>query len=99
MIVQPYSSTATYNWTTTGLAPSTYYYTVWARDATSATSYDSYFAASTYTLTSTSTACTSVTDSPSAASPQASGTTITFTAVASGSPSPPYHVCLAPPRG
>jgi hypothetical protein len=97
--VQPYSSSATFNWTTTGLPPGTYYYTVWARDATSAASYDTYFAAATYKLTSTSTACTSVTDSPSAASPQASGTAITFTAAASSCPSPRYQFWLAAPRG
>src|SRR5258708_2001940 len=53
MIVQPYSSAATFTWNTTGMVADTYYYTVWARDASSAAGYDAYFAADTYTLTST----------------------------------------------
>jgi hypothetical protein len=42
-IAQPYSSTAAYNWNTTGLAAGTYSYSVWVRDASSAASYDSFF--------------------------------------------------------
>jgi hypothetical protein len=34
-IVQPYSTSATYTWNTTGLAAGSYLYTVWARDASS----------------------------------------------------------------
>ena len=34
-VVQPYSSSNTFIWNTSGLAPGTYLYTVWARDASS----------------------------------------------------------------
>jgi hypothetical protein len=96
-IVQPYSSSATLNWTTTGLPAGTYHYSVWVRDASSASSYDTYFPGTAYTLTST--VCASVTASAAPASPQARGTSVTFTAVASGCPNARYQFWILAPSG
>jgi hypothetical protein len=56
-VVQAYSSTATFTWSTTGLAAGTYTYTVWARDASSTGTscgslgcQDSYYPATGFTL-------------------------------------------------
>jgi len=101
-IVQAYSSSATFIWSTTGLAPGSYLYTVWARDAgspgTSCGSLgceDAYFPASAYKLGSTP--CSSVTESAGPASPQAAGATITLTAGASGCPRPLYQFWILRP--
>jgi hypothetical protein len=57
-IAQAYSPTATLAWNTNGLAPGTWRYTVWVRDASSAGTgsnnlgtFDAYFPATNYTLT------------------------------------------------
>jgi len=50
-IVQAYSASATFNWNTTGLPAGTYRYSVWVRDASSASSYDVYVPGTAYTLT------------------------------------------------
>ena len=50
-IAQAYSSTATFNWNTTGLPPGTYLHSVWVRDASSGASYDAYLPGTAYTLT------------------------------------------------
>jgi hypothetical protein len=96
-IVQPYSSAATFNWNTTGLAAGTYSYSVWVRDASSAASYDAFFPGTAYTLTSTT--CASVTSSAAPASPQAAGTAVTITASASGCPNARYEFWILPPGG
>jgi spore germination protein YaaH len=100
-IVQPYSSTAILNWSTTGLGAGTYLYTVWARDAsskgTSCSSLgcdDVYFPATAYTLSS---ACTSVTDSASPPTASVPGTTVTFTASAAGCVHPLYQFWILAP--
>src|SRR4029077_8504006 len=66
-IGQAYSSAATFNWSTTGLAPGGYLYTVWARDSSSPGAScgslgceDAYFPGTAYTLTSP---CSSVIES------------------------------------
>jgi hypothetical protein len=41
-VVQPYSATTTYGWNTTGLAPGTYRWCVWARDSGSAGLYSNF---------------------------------------------------------
>jgi spore germination protein YaaH len=87
-IAQPYSSSTTFTWHTTPPA-GTYSFSVWARDASSAATYDAYFPGTAYTLTTTP--CTSVTASASPASPQAAGTTVTITASASGCSNPHYE--------
>ena len=102
MIAQAYSTTATFNWDTTGTLAGSYMYTVWARDSgsagTSCNSFgckDALFPGTAYSLTTTP--CTSVTDSAAPSSPQASGTAITFTASALGCPHPLYQFWILVP--
>jgi hypothetical protein len=95
-IAQAYSSNATFNWITTGLAAGVYHYSVWVRDAASGAGYDAY-TGNAYTLTSIT--CPSVTASAAPASPQAHGTSVTFTASASGCPNPRYQFWILAPGG
>lgn len=99
-LAQAYSSSATYRWNTTGLAPGSYGISIWVRDSTSrGTSgntsgrWDTY-AAGQYRITST--ACSGVTAGASAASVTA-GTTVTITATGSGCPNPQYQFWLLAP--
>ena len=97
-VVQGYGASGTFTWDTTGLAPGTYTEDVYARDATSTATYDTYlFPQPTFTLQTT--VCTSVTVSAGPASPQGPGTTVTFTAAAAGCPNPRYKFWLQPPGG
>jgi photosystem II stability/assembly factor-like uncharacterized protein len=101
-IGQPYSSSATFNWDTTGLVAGSYMYTVWVRDATSAGAacnnlgcFDAYAPATAYTLTATP--CTSVTETAAPPSTSPSGPSVTFTASASGCPHPFYQFWILAP--
>jgi hypothetical protein len=100
-IAQPYSTSATFSWNTTGLAAGNYLYTVWARASGSTGTcnslgcFDTYAPATVYTLTTQP--CSSVSESAAPASPQASGTTVTFTAIASGCPHPLYQFWVRAP--
>ena len=49
-VVLAYSSSATFNWNTTGLPAGNYRYSVWVRDASSGAAYDAYFPGTAYTL-------------------------------------------------
>jgi hypothetical protein len=100
---QPYSGTATFSWSTTGLRAGGWRYTVWARDAASTGTscnnlgcFDAYSPVATYTLTSTP--CTSVTETVAPPSTAAAGTTVTFSATASGCPNPQYQFWLLAPN-
>jgi cell wall-associated protease len=101
-IAQPYSSSTTLSWNTTGKPAGAYLYTVWVRDASSAGttgnnlgSFDAFFPATVYTLTSTP--CASVSESAAPVSTEASGTTVTFTASASGCPNAVYQFWMLAP--
>jgi hypothetical protein len=98
-VALPYSTSAVFNWSTTGLAAGVYHYSVWVRDSASTSSYDAYFPGAAYTLTSTSTPCTSVTASPAPPSPQSAGTTVTITASASGCSNARYEFWTLAPGG
>ena len=93
-IVQAYSATNTFTWNTSPPAGA-YKYSVWARDASSAASYDTYFPGTVYTLTTTP--CTGLTASAMPASPQTSGTAITITASASGCANARYEFWIQNP--
>jgi len=100
VLVQDYSSSATFTWNTTGLAPGTYRFSVWARDANSSGFFgnsdgrwDTYNNDTTYSLTS----CSSLSVTVSPSSPSASGTTVTVTASAAGCSNPVYHFSLMAP--
>ena len=94
-LVQPYSTTATYNWNSTGAAAGTVNFWVWVRDASSAgtnrSSMGSYDALTTFPYSVTTGSCTSVTESAAPPSPSASGTQVTFTAIASDCANPRYE--------
>ncbi len=101
-VVQPYSSSATFSWNTSGLAAGNYMYTVWARDASSGGAScsslgctDAFFPGTTYTLTTLR--CSSVSESAAPGPPQATGTTVTFSASAAGCPHPLYQFWLLAP--
>jgi outer membrane protein assembly factor BamB len=82
-LIQPYSATNTFNWNTSGALGGTYYFGVWAKDASSTTSTFDINASTAFAVDPAS--CTSV--GVSAAPPTAahsSLTQVTFTAVASG---------------
>ena len=100
-VAQAYSSSATFNWNTTGLAIGTYHFSVWARDSSSTGaigsslgSYDA-FAAINHALGTSP--CTSVTASAVPASASAPGTAVTFTGAASGCANPLYQFWILPP--
>jgi len=88
-VAHAYSSSATFTWATAGLPAGAYHYSVWARDASSLSSYDAYAPGAAYTLTPTS--CASVTASAVPASPQPAGTGITIAGAAAGCPNPRYE--------
>jgi spore germination protein YaaH len=101
-VAQPWSTSSTYTWNTTGLAPGSYLYTVWAKDSTSPglhCSYlgcnDAFMVASAYNLTRQP--CTSVSETASPAGGAARGTAVTFTATASGCPHPLYQFWILKP--
>jgi N-acetylmuramoyl-L-alanine amidase len=103
-IVETFSTSATFNWDTTGLLAGTYLYTVWVRDSGSAGTtcnsfgcYDALFPGTAYTLTTTS--CASVTVTASPAPPQGSGTPVSFTGTAAGCPHPLYQFWILAPGG
>ncbi len=103
-VVQPYSTSSSFTWNTSGLAAGTYLYTVWARDASSTGTQcgslgcnDAFFPAPSYTLIVQP--CMSVSESVTPASPQAHGTTVTFAATSTGCPHPLYQFWIRPPGG
>jgi predicted outer membrane repeat protein len=101
-LVRSYSTSATWQWNTTGAPAGTELFGVWARDASSPGVTCSSFgcndtvASILYTVTTTS--CASVTMSASPVSPSAHGTgvQVTFTAVASGCANALYEFWMLP---
>ncbi|HEX9364140.1 MAG TPA: glycosyl hydrolase family 18 protein, partial [Candidatus Dormibacteraeota bacterium] len=101
-IVQGYSSAATYTWSTTGLRPGIYRFSVWARDAnsrgpngTAPNTYDS-FAALDYALTTSPCSGVEVSAQPPSG---VVGNAVTITGSATGCPNPRYQFWLLPPGG
>ena len=94
-VVQPYSSSASFAWNTSGRAAGTYWFSVWTRDASSGAAYDAY---STFQYALTVTPCTAMTAAPSP-STAAVGTTVTINANASGCSSPQFEYWVLPPGG
>jgi len=101
-LAQDYSTSPTYSWTTNGLAPGVYRFSVWAKDANSSGSFsngtgswDAYNNNATYTLSS----CSAVSVSTSPLSTAEVGGTVTLTAAASGCTNPLYHFALLAPGG
>jgi len=87
-IARDYSSSPTFNWTTTGTG-GLYHLEVDVRDSGSTAAYDS-VANTTYTITG-SAACATAGLGASPASPQLPGTQVTWTGSSSGCPNPRYR--------
>jgi len=103
-IVQPYSTSNSFTWSTVGDRPgATYYVAVWVRDADSAGADSSSLgtldvsASRAYRLTT----CSGASLASAPAPPAAVGTSVTFTATASGCPnaSPLYQFWVLAPGG
>jgi spore germination protein YaaH len=99
-LAQAYSSNATYAWSTSGIAPGTYRFSIWARDTSSSGAsgnqlgrWDAYNNGLTYTLTS----CSSVGVSFAPASPSEVGKAVTVTAHGSGCANPQYQFWMLAP--
>src|SRR5262249_18801770 len=90
-IVQPYSTSATYNWSTLNLPAGTYRFSVWARNLGSGSAYDA-FDAFDYVLTIA--ACTGMNASASPPPSADVGTPVSVTGTASGCPNPRYEFWL-----
>jgi hypothetical protein len=103
---QAYSTTATFTWNTSALAPGDYRFSIWARDANSAGAYgnqlgrwDAYDNSLLYTLATP--ACSGLSASAAPASPAGVGTAVSVSAQASGcaDPNPLYQFWVLPPGG
>jgi hypothetical protein len=89
-LAQAYTTSPGYSWSTTGLAPGTYRFSVWARDSSSSASYDAWNAGQYFTLTS---GCSSIAVSATAGNP------VTIGGRASGclNPTPVYEFWILYP--
>jgi spore germination protein YaaH len=94
-LAQGYSTSASLKWSSAGKASGSYRFSVWARDASSAASYDS-FSAFVYTLLP---ACSSVGVSTLPSTAAGVGNNVTVTASVSGCSSPLYEFWLQSPGG
>lgn len=102
-LVHGYSTTATFNWPTTGKPAGSYRFSVWARDAGSSgtsgavpNTYDAFIAFQ-YSLSTAP--CTGLTASSAPPSTADVATTVTITGSATGCPNPLYEFWLLPPAG
>jgi len=95
-IVQPYGGATSWNFDTTKYAAGNFQLGIWAREATSARKYDSYFI-STYAVTSPA-GCVVASLDASVASPQPPSTVVTFTPRQAGC-TKQYQFWLLPPGG
>jgi hypothetical protein len=93
-LAQAYSSSPTFNWSTTGLPAGSYLFSVWARDASSPAAYDA-FGTALYTLTTCS-AMNAAVAPPTSANV---GVPVTVTGSATGCPNPLYEFWLKSPSG
>lgn len=100
--VQDYSTASTYSWSTTGLVPGTYRFSVWAKDSASTGAQGNSFGRwDVYNnfVTDTLTGCSSVSVTVSPPSPSARGKTVTVTAHSTGCANPQFHFGLLSPGG
>jgi hypothetical protein len=100
-LTQAYSSGASYTWNTSGLAPGTYRFSIWARDASETGAYGNQFGRwDAYNITDyTLTSCSAVSVSFAPPSPTAVGSSVTATAKAYGCANPQYQFWVLPPGG
>lgn len=95
-LVRQYSSKNAFGWDTRGWPQGSYRFSVWARDASSSSSYDA-FSAFQYPLTLSP--CTGMGAAAVPANSASSGTMVAVTGTATGCPNPQYEVWLLPPGG
>lgn len=93
-LAQAYSPTASLSWSTKGIVPGVYRFSVWAKDSASHAPYDAFNASRFLTLVRPC-ASVSVKSSPSGA--VTPGTAVTLTASASACTSPLYEFWILPP--
>jgi spore germination protein YaaH len=103
-LAQAYSSNASYTWSTSGIVPGTYRFSIWARDAGDTGAYGNQFGRwDTYNnnLVYTLTTCSSMQASASRSSQAGIGSTVTMSARALGcpDPNPLYQFWVLPPGG
>jgi len=99
-IVQGFSPSSTYVWSTGGSATGTYLFDIWVRQSGSSASYEAHISPNPTFALQTGPPCTSVTwNAPSPASPQASGTQVMLSATAAGCPNPTYEFWVQAPGG
>ena len=101
---QPYSASATFDWSTTGAAFGTYSFAVWARDASSPGAFGSsvsgtYDARASAQYTLTTPPCTAMSGSAAPSSAAMIGTHATISGSASGCSNPLYEFWILPPGG
>jgi hypothetical protein len=100
-VVQDYSLTSSYVWSTTSRPAGTYLVGVWIKQTGDSASYEAYsFITYTLTVPPAQQACSSVGITSDVASPQSPSTPVTFTAAALGcGSSATYKFFVAPPGG
>ncbi|MCA9629431.1 MAG: hypothetical protein KC766_17270 [Myxococcales bacterium] len=96
-LLNAYTTTATFDWDTTGESAGTHYIQVWARAVGSPKAYDTYTTLA-YVLGS-SAVCTSPTLGFNPSSPAAVGTIVGLTGAASGCGTPTFKYWIHPPGG
>ena len=94
-VAHGYAGSAAFSWSTAGKAAGSYRFSVWARDAYSSSSYDS-FSAFAYTITP---GCTSVSVSTLPSTAAGVGNNVTVTAGSTGCPKPLYEFWILSPGG
>lgn len=98
-IVQAYSSSNSYAWSTTADAAGSYNFSVWVRDASSGANYDAWDQFSDTLTAASTTPCADAVLLPSVSSPEQVGTAVTFTASSSSCANPQYEFWLEQPDG
>ena len=94
-LVQAYSSSTTYNWSTLGVSNGAYLFEVWSKDASSSASYDA--TTDTEFVIGSQSTCAGASATPSPSSPQNPGTPVTLTANSSGCSNPDYQFWMLAP--
>jgi hypothetical protein len=102
-LAQAYSSSPTFNWTTSGLPAGSYRFSVWARDASSPGTFGNspnrYDAFSAFQYTLTITPCSGMSASASPVSTASVGTPVSITGSATGCANTLYEFWILIPGG
>jgi hypothetical protein len=98
-VLQPWTTSATFAWDTTGLSDGGYQLEVWVKDAGSSTgSYDT-AAVLGFTIGAAGAPCATATLSSPQSSPQTAGTSVTLNASSTACSSPQYEYWMLSPGG